>query len=351
MQYSLLNDKEKRQKKGSGGRGWRATRRKEKKEKTPLSPKRNGQFINASATKGAFSGSVVKSPPAKAGNGGSAPGLGRRAWHPTAGLVPGESQGPRSLEATSRGSQSPTVFGYLVKVTAFGLLQHFSNNFSGDSSPLGKVTPACVSRGLLSHRRTGSHVTPQLSGQSVSLVSVAVARGRRELLSCRDAYDSPVTTYKHLVPPDDCSLKKSHTSSFSLRCLHRGPSHPVRLRQAFSAKTPRGAAPLPSAVSVSGTPGAETRKCGPEAPQGRMPGPLVSLTLPRLSERLTCGPRRSLPGKPAGQGLHGGAHWLAPDPHCRLSLRPWGPPPCSPAWDPHSNPTGTPAGDNGPGDA
>lgn len=141
---------------------------------------------------------------------------------------------------------------------------------------------------------------PSSADQSMSLVNVVVARGSWELLNCCDAYDSPVTTYECLVLPDDCSLKKSHNSSFSFRCLYWGPSGPVRLRHAFSAKDAPGAAPLPSAVSVSGTPGAETRKCGPEAPQGRMPGPLVSLPLPQLSERLTCGPGRSLPGGPAG---------------------------------------------------
>ena len=63
-------------------------------------------------------------------------------------------------------AKSRTVFGYLVKVTVFGLLQYFNNNFRGDSSPFCEVTPACVLRGLLSHRGTSSHVTPQLSVSS-----------------------------------------------------------------------------------------------------------------------------------------------------------------------------------------
>jgi len=60
-------------------------------------------------------------------------------------------------------AKSRTVFGYLVKVIVFGLLQYFNNNFRGDSSPFCKVTPARVLRGLLSHRGTSSHVTLQLS--------------------------------------------------------------------------------------------------------------------------------------------------------------------------------------------
>ena len=66
--------------------------------------------------------------------------------------------------ATVQGvAKSGTVFGYLVEVTVFGLLQYFNNNFRGDSSPFCKVTPACVLRGLLLHRGASSPVTPRLS--------------------------------------------------------------------------------------------------------------------------------------------------------------------------------------------
>ena len=139
-------------------------------------------------------------------------------------MVPGEPQGPRSLGATVQGAaKSPAVFGCLVKVTVFGLLRLFNDNFSADSSPF---APACVLRGLLSHRGTGSRVTPQLSGPECVARERRCRERRRELLNCCDASDSPVTTYESLVLPGDCGLKRSHTSSFSLRCPHRGPPIP-----------------------------------------------------------------------------------------------------------------------------
>ena len=50
---------------------------------------------------GFLGGSVVKHPPANAGDPGSIPGSGRsccrRKWHPTSGFLPGKSHGQRSL--------------------------------------------------------------------------------------------------------------------------------------------------------------------------------------------------------------------------------------------------------------